>query len=99
MPSDFAATAEVPTASGSRYHQQLCKHWSHKFEVNFDALAGHIELPMGTVDLAAHATTLDLTLTVNAGGDIGRMQQVVAEHLGRFAFREGELVYDWKLAT
>ncbi len=25
--------ARVPTASASRYLQQICKHWSHKFAV------------------------------------------------------------------
>lgn len=29
--------AEVPTENGSRYLQQLRKHWSHRFEVAFDA--------------------------------------------------------------
>ena len=40
--------AVVPTASASRYLQQLCKHWSHKFAVVFDAQHGHIPLPMGS---------------------------------------------------
>ena len=36
------ATAAVPKANGSRYMQQLCKHWSHKFEVTFDAAQGRV---------------------------------------------------------
>ena len=36
--------AEVPTESGSRYLQQLCKHWSHRFEVAFDAAQGTVRL-------------------------------------------------------
>ena len=31
------AVATVPTAHASRYLQQLCKHWSHKLPVEFDA--------------------------------------------------------------
>jgi hypothetical protein len=93
-----ASRAIVPTASASRYLQQLCKHWSHKFEVTFDASHGHIPLPLGTADLDAAADSLTVTCTVPDGGDIDRMQQVVAEHLNRFAFREGELVFGWAAA-
>src|SRR5262249_15468971 len=31
----FETTARVPTANGSRYLQQLCKHWSHNLKVEF----------------------------------------------------------------
>lgn len=87
--------AIVPTASASRYLQQLCKHWSHKFDVTFDAHQGRVPLPLGPVDLVADGTALTVTCTVAEGGDIERMQKVVADHLNRFAFREGELVFDW----
>ena len=88
--------AIVPTASASRYLQQLCKHWSHKFEVTFDTHKGHIPLPLGPVELVADDTALTVTCTVDAGGDLARMQQVVADHLNRFAHREGELMFDWR---
>ena len=89
-------TAHVPTASASRYLQQLCKHWSHKFEVEFDAHKGRIALPFGPTDLVAGDDALDVTITLNDGGDPARAQQVVADHLNRFAFREGELLFDWR---
>lgn len=89
-------TAIVPTASASRYLQQLCKHWSHKFAVSFDPERGTIALPFGQTELAAGAEALTVTITLNDGGDPARAQQVVADHLNRFAFREGELVFDWK---
>ncbi len=34
--------AQVPTASASRYLQQVCKHWSHKFAVEFSPEHGII---------------------------------------------------------
>ncbi|MEP6870116.1 MAG: DUF2218 domain-containing protein, partial [Novosphingobium sp.] len=89
--------AVVPTASASRYLQQVCKHWSHKFDVKFDAQQGYIPLPMGSVDLSAGDMALTVTCTVAEGGDMSRMQRVVAEHLNRFAFREGELVFNWQV--
>jgi hypothetical protein len=90
--------AIVLTQNASRYLQQLCKHWGHKFEVRFDAASGHVALPMGTADLVAEAVTLTVTCTVDGGGDLARLQQVVAEHLNRFAFREGELIFNWQPA-
>ncbi|HZU65015.1 MAG TPA: DUF2218 domain-containing protein [Novosphingobium sp.] len=90
--------AIVPTASASRYMQQLAKHWSHKFPVSFDATRASFPLPLGPVTMLADAAALTVTCEVAEGGDIERLQQVVAEHLNRFAFREGELVFDWQPA-
>lgn len=90
--------AIVPTDSASRYLQQLCKHWSHKFEVRFDPHHGHVPLPLGEADLAASDTALTVTCSVPDGGDIARLQTVVADHLQRFAHREGELAFDWQPA-
>ena len=33
-------SASVPTANGSKYMQQLCKHWSHKLEVDLSEQKG-----------------------------------------------------------
>jgi uncharacterized protein len=86
----------VPTAHGSRYLQQLCKHWSHKFEVQFDATAGRIALPFGVTELAADDEALAIGITLNEGADVLRAQQVVADHINRFAFREGALEFEWR---
>ncbi|MEP7222216.1 MAG: DUF2218 domain-containing protein [Novosphingobium sp.] len=88
--------AVVPTASASRYLQQLCKHWSHKFDVTFDAQTGHIPMPSGSADLTAGDMALTVVCTINEGGDMARLQQVVADHINRFAFREGELQFNWQ---
>jgi hypothetical protein len=34
------SVAAVPTANGSRYLQQLCKHWAHNLAVDYDAREG-----------------------------------------------------------
>ena len=87
---------DVPTTQGSRYLQQLCKHWSHKFETEFDAERGVIAFPMGPIRLAAGAEALTVTIEPNEGADVERFKQVVAEHLDRFAFREAPLRFDWR---
>lgn len=88
--------ASVPTPHASRYLQQLCKHWSHKFEVAFDPAHGTIALPFGPVTLDAGADALTIRAELNDGADPERAKSVIADHLGRFAFREGELVFDWR---
>lgn len=89
------ATSRVPTAHASRYLQQLCKHWGHKFEVQFTPTDGRIQMSAATLILDADAEGLGLHLTADAA-DLARMEQVVAEHLKRFAFKE-ELAFDWTL--
>ncbi|MBT1154622.1 DUF2218 domain-containing protein [Aminobacter anthyllidis] len=87
------STASVATEHASRYLQQLCKHWSHKFAVDFSPTQGRIDLGEGRiVDLRAD----DRTLTVDVEAeDLPRMEQVVVDHIVRFAFRE-ELKFDWR---
>ena len=84
-----ASQANITTASDSRYLQQLCKHWSHKFAVEFTPQHGTIPFD------ATRSCTLDaspdrLALRIEAADDatVERMQGVVIEHLKRFAFRE-----------
>lgn len=89
--------ADVATEHASRYLQQLCKHWAHKFPVEFDPNHGVIDLTMGRTVLDADAATLHIAVTTDEAGAIERMETVVADHIKRFAFRE-ELVFDWKQA-
>ena len=90
--------AHVPTASASRYLQQLCKHWGHKFPVEFDARHGEISLPMGPLTMDASDSELVVSLQTPDEAALDRFEHVVAEHLARFAFRE-ELTFDWRRET
>ena len=86
--------AEVPTANAVSYLRQLCRHWSHKFSVEFDDTHGKIHLPKGIVQLMPSPAALSVYLEVPAAEDQERMEQVVAEHLQRFGFRE-TLEFRW----
>lgn len=89
MPKSIAV---VSTEHASRYLQQLCKHWSHKFAVEFSAVRGQIDLGEGRM---VHLVADDNALTVEVeAGDLLRLEQVVVDHIARFAFRE-ELEFDW----
>lgn len=92
--------AIVPTASGSRYLQQLCKHWAHKMPVEFTAQAGTVTFPSGAVTImTAHPEHLEVRLDVPEATMAQQMQAVVQSHLDRFAFREAPLLFKWCDAT
>lgn len=87
-------TAIVPTAHASRYLQQLCKHWAHKFSIEFTPEHGQIDLGENRI-VTLDADSEKLTATVEAPQEaLSQMEDVVASHIIRFAFRE-ELAFDW----
>ena len=89
------SVSSVKTEHASRYLQQLCKHWSHRFEVEFNETSGKVPFnPETSLGLATDSSSLIMTLNVEKLGDLERMQAVVADHLKRFAFRE-ELDVVW----
>lgn len=87
--------AEVATASASRYLQQLCKHFGHKVEASFDEEAGIVRFSIGDCRLLAQREALRLALDAPDGEALLQLQDVVASHLVRFAFRE-PLVVEWR---
>lgn len=84
------------TAHASRYLQQLCKHWSHKIDVAFDASAGTIAFDTGVV-ATLHASGDALSVDLRGGDEeaLRRMTKTLEDHLNRFAFREGPLPFSW----
>jgi uncharacterized protein len=89
------AKASVPTANAAKYLQQLCKHWSHKLEVDLSDRKGVVRFPAAVVALEAGADTLLVTIEGDESETVERMKGVVATHLDRFAFREAPLRFDW----
>jgi len=89
------AKASVPTASAAKYMQQLCKHWSHKLEVDLSESRGVVKFPAAVVTLEPEANALEVTIEGGEGEEVERLKGVVASHLDRFAFREAPLRFDW----
>ena len=84
-----ASHATVTTVSASRYLQQLCKHWSHKFSVEFTPQQGMIPFDATRVcRLEALPDRLSLRIEAADDATLERTQGVVIDHLKRFAFRE-----------
>ncbi|MBZ6077283.1 DUF2218 domain-containing protein [Microvirga puerhi] len=91
----ITSKSSVSTANASRYLQQLSKHWSHKFDVNYTATNSTIPFSEDrTAELVAEDDRLWITLTVPDEESRVRMQKVIEDHLNRFAFKE-TLAYDW----
>ena len=102
----YTATARVPTPNGSKYLQQLCKHWSHNLAVEFDEARGTVVFPKdargaewpgdGLFTMAAGPETLTCRIEATSAGQLEGLKGAVERHLNRFAFREGELSYPWQ---
>jgi len=96
----------VSTASGSRYLQQLCKHWSHNLAVEFTADHGTVVFPHdargaawqgdGLVTMNAQAETLDCRIDASEPAQLEALKGALARHLDRFAFREAPLTFVWE---
>lgn len=101
----FSAIASVPTASGSKYLQQLCKHWTHNLKVEFTTDHGTIVFPRdargadfpgdGLATLDAKEATLEVRVDASSDEQLEALKGAVARHLDRFAFREAPLPFDW----
>ena len=100
------ATASVPTQAGSKYLQQLCKHWQHNLAVAFTPTHGTVVFPRDArgadwpadalVTFDAGADALAVRIDASVDGQLEALKGAVARHLDRFAFREAPLVFEWQ---
>lgn len=88
-------TARVPTENGARYLQQLCKHWSHKLDVQLSENEGIVRFPAAVATMTADSEALTVKVEAEDDEILQRMKDVVATHLDRFAFREAPLPFEW----
>ncbi|GIZ11536.1 DUF2218 domain-containing protein [Pseudomonas sp. NCCP-436] len=91
----FSSSSFVMTDSPARYIGRLCKHFAHKIPVSFDEQQGRIEFPAGLVTLQAEPEGLRLQLQSADTEALNRLQDIVASHFQRFAWREA-LTLDWQ---
>jgi hypothetical protein len=91
-----ASNARVATSNASRYLQQVCKHWSHKFAVEFTPERGRVPFAEDRVcSFGAEPEALVMHLEAPDDETLVRLQDVVVDHVKRFAFREdlGEVAW------
>ena len=92
---NLIARGRARTASGSKYLQQLCKHWGHKFEVEFSENRGQVRFPSAVaVTMEASAEALLVTVETDDTESVEQLKEVVANHLDRFAFRAAPLPFE-----
>lgn len=92
--------ARVPTSEASRYLKQLCRHWSHKFPV--EQSADHGKVPFGEDRICtfeANEEALVMKVATSDTATLTRLENVVADHLLRFAFRENLGEITWSRAA
>jgi hypothetical protein len=104
--SAVSAEARVPTASASRYLQQVCKHWAHNLAVEFTPERGSVTFPKdargaswagdGRVVFTAEPDVLAVRIEASEPDQLEGLKGAVARHIDRFAFREAPLTFEWK---
>ena len=75
--------------------QQLCKHWSHKLEVDLSEQKRRGQVSGRGRRHGSAGRCLSVTIEGEEGETVERMKGVVASHLDRFAFREAPLRFEW----
>ena len=84
----LASTSTIRSERASSYLQQLCKHFGHRIEVEFDGKRGRITFDFGRCELAAEDDALTMSASADDQESLRRVEDVVGSHLERFAFRE-----------
>ena len=92
------AIAVVPTENGWKYLQHLCKHWSHKLDVELGEKSGIVRFSEAVATMSADDQALTVEIEAASDDVLERMKGVVSSHLDRFAFREAPLPFEWKAA-
>jgi hypothetical protein len=82
------ASARVVTDLPRRYMTQLCKHFEHRLAVTYEDAQGSIAFQSGACRLSAASDALVITVEAADEAALLQVQDVVARHLLRFAFRE-----------
>ena len=82
------STSRVTTDAPRRYLGQLCKHFEHKLPVTLAEQSGRIEFATGVCTLAAEPDCLVMQVEAPDEAALSTLEDVVARHLLRFAFRQ-----------
>ena len=92
------SVARVESERASIYLQQLCKHFAHKRPVEFTPERGQISLGAGMCRLDASGGVLTIRAEAEDADKLVQLQDVIAKHLERFAFRS-PVTLDWRAAA
>lgn len=89
-------TGFIETPFGSKYLQQLCKHFAHKIVTEFDETQGQCHFAFGTAYMSADPKGLTVRFELHADTHKAQAQSVIDSHLERFAYRENIKAMVWQ---
>lgn len=93
----LTSSARFETPNGSKYMQQLFRHFAHKVEVEVDAQQGRARLGPGPVEMTADAKGLSVKVSAEDLRGIIEARYIIDKHLVTFAFRDGFSGFAWTL--
>jgi hypothetical protein len=89
MSAFWMSEAQVATENGARYLRELCRHWAHKFVVQYTAKNGRIDFGDGrAVAFAVGLDHLSLIAKAPDADALSKVQETVANGLKRLALCE-----------
>jgi len=90
-----SSIARIATPKARNYMIQLCKHFGHKVEASYTDTTGRIAFGDRICELDSSQTdVLAITLHAESEPSLHAIEDVVARHLVRFAFKE-DLAIQW----
>lgn len=90
------ATATFKTETPGKYIAQLCKHFAHKIEVEYDETKGKAAMPTGPANFEARDGVLYIEVSAEDPQKLPQAKYIIEDHLVRFAFREGLKGLHWE---
>jgi hypothetical protein len=88
-------TGHFKTPNGSKYLQQLCKHFAHKIDVEYTPTQANCAFPLGQAVMTADKTGLTVRFELENTDAEPQARNVIDSHLKTFAFRENFVAMDW----
>lgn len=88
-------TGYYATENGSKYLQQLCKHFGHKIEVEYTEATGTCSFDFGTANMKSDEKGLTVRFDLDSADAFNVAHDVIDSHLVKFAFREDFKGMSW----
>ncbi len=84
----------ITTDHASKYLKQMCKHFAHKVDVDFDDFNAAVAFPPGPCQMTASETELVISCQSESEKGVAVIQSIIDQHIVKFAWRE-ELELNW----
>jgi len=84
----------IETENASKYLKQLCRHFAHKVEVEYDDVKAEVSFIPGPCKMLAREGLLIIEAESILDQGLLITQSIIDQHIKKFAWRE-ELTLDW----